>query len=75
MVEELGAVYTSEVQGAFTELLNLVHGVMAKANDDIAPTSQDKQIIRDNINILKAQKSNFGAKTMLKSVHNIFLTP
>ena len=68
MAEELGAVYTPEVKGAFTDLLNLVHGVMAKANDDVAPTSQDKQIIRDNINILKAQKSNYGAKTMLKSV-------
>jgi hypothetical protein len=74
MAEELGAVYTPEVKAAFTELFNLVYGVMAKANDDVTPTAQDKQIIRDNINILKAQKSNYGAKTMLKSVHKKFLT-
>jgi Globin len=66
MAEELGAVYTPEAKAAFTELLNLVHGILAKSNEDGAPTAQDKQIIRDNINILKAQKSNYGAKTMLK---------
>ena len=71
LAEELGAVYTPEVKGAFTELLNLVHGVLAKANDDGVPSTQDKQIIRDNINILKAQKSNYGAKTILKSVDKI----
>jgi hypothetical protein len=72
MAEELGAAFTPEVKSAFTELLDWVHSVLAKANDDGVPTAQDKQIIRDNINILKAKKSNWGAKTMLKSVTRYF---
>jgi len=66
MQEELGAVYSADVQDAFTTLFGYVNEVLAKADGDNVPTDFDKQIMRDNMNVIKQQNNNIGAKILLK---------
>ena len=68
MREELGAAYSAPVENAFTDLFNWVNGVLANADQDSVPTAFDKQIMRDNMNVLKAQKNNVGAKILLRLI-------
>ena len=66
MHEELGAVYSADVKDAFTTLFGYVNEVLAKADGDNVPTDFDKQIMRDNMNVIKQQNNNIGAKILLK---------
>jgi len=66
MAEELGSAYPAEAKAAFDALLNFVHDILVKADAETVPTAEDKQIMKDNMNILK--DSNIGAKILLKMV-------
>jgi len=58
MSEELGSVYTAEVESVFTTMFNRINQELAKANE--------KQIVKDSLNAIKAQNVNIGAKILIK---------